>query len=193
MVGEIRDEETASIAVQAAMTGHLVLGTLHTNDAATALPRLIDMKVPPFLIAYTTNLIVAQRLVRKICQNCITSYKMPKHVLEQLREQIAIDGIWTTLRREGVVAKDQKIEETTFWRGAGCVQCNQEGYKGRMGIYEMLEVSDKISRLINSKASAGEIKEAAIAAGMVTMIEDGFTKAVKAVTTIEEILRVTKE
>ncbi|MBI4457798.1 type II/IV secretion system protein [Candidatus Uhrbacteria bacterium] len=193
MVGEVRDEETASIAVQAAMTGHLVLGTLHTNDAATALPRLIDMHVPPFLIAYTTNLIVAQRLVRKICQNCITSFKMPKHILQQLREQIDIDSIWTTLRREGVVAKDQKIEETTFWRGAGCVQCNQEGYKGRMGIYEMLEVSDDISRLINSKASAGDIKEAAVKAGMVSMIEDGFTKAVRAVTTIEEILRVTKE
>lgn len=193
MVGEIRDEETAGIAVQAAMTGHLVLGTLHTNDAATSLPRLVDMNVPAFLIAFTANMIVAQRLVRKICQNCITSFKMPKHVLEQLREQIDVEAVWSTLRREGVVAKDQKIEETTFWRGAGCVQCNQEGFKGRMGIYEVMEITDAIQRLINEKATADQLKEAAVEQGMVTMLEDGFTKAVKAVTTVEEILRVTKE
>jgi type IV pilus assembly protein PilB len=193
MVGEIRDQETAEIAVQAAMTGHLVLGTLHTNDAPTALPRLVDMGVPPFLIAFTANMIVGQRLVRKICPGCVRSYKMPSHMLDQLREQIDIDTIWATLKREEVVAKDQKIEETTFWRGSGCAQCNHEGYKGRLGIYEVLEVSPNVARLINEKADSDAIKKAAIKEGMVTMIEDGFTKAIKAMTTIEELLRVTKD
>jgi type IV pilus assembly protein PilB len=193
LVGEIRDEETASIAVQAAMTGHLVMGTLHTNDAATSLPRLLDMGVPPFLIAFTANMIVAQRLVRKICQNCVRSFKIPSHVLEQLRAQIDVDSIWKKLRAEEVVGPAQKIEDTTFWRGSGCTQCNNEGYKGRMGIYEVLEITPEISRLINAKANAHEIKEAAIKEGMITMVEDGFIKAVKAVTTIEEILRVTKD
>ncbi len=193
MVGEIRDEETAGIAVQAAMTGHLVLGTLHTNDAATSLPRLIDMDVPPFLIAFTANIIVAQRLVRKNCPNCIRSFKITARAMEQLREQIDIDTIWSVLQREGTVAKNQKIEETTFWRGAGCSQCNEEGYKGRVGIYEVLEVTPEISEMINAKATAEDIKKLAIKQGMVTMIEDGFMKAVNAVTTIEEILRVTKD
>ena len=193
LVGEIRDEETAGIAVQAAMTGHLVLGTLHTNDAATSFPRLADMKVPPFLVSFTANMIVAQRLVRKNCPNCIRSFKIPTHVIDGLREQIALDSIWSTLRRVGAVAKDQKIEDTTFWRGAGCSQCGEEGYKGRVGIYEVLEMSPEISTLVNSKGNADEIKKLAIKEGMVTLIEDGFIKAVNAVTTIEEILRVTKD
>ncbi|MDD5251366.1 MAG: GspE/PulE family protein [Patescibacteria group bacterium] len=193
MVGEIRDQETAEIAVQAAMTGHLVLGTLHTNDAATALPRLLDMGVPPFLIAFTANIIVGQRLVRKICPNCVRSYKMPTHMVEQLREQIDIDGIWKTLQREEIVGKDQTIEDTTFWRGSGCAQCNHEGYKGRLGIYEVLEVTPEMSKLIVDKADSDAIKKQAFDEGMMTMIEDGFAKAVKALTTIEEILRVTKD
>jgi type IV pilus assembly protein PilB len=193
MVGEIRDQETAEIAVQAAMTGHLVLGTLHTNDAATALPRLVDMNVPRFLIAFTANMIVGQRLVRKICQGCVRSFKMPAHMLEQLKDQIDIDDIWKTLQREGVVSKGQKIEETTFWRGSGCAQCGNEGYKGRVGIYEVLEVTPEVSQLINDNADASAIQVQAEKEGMVSMIEDGFIKAVKAVTTIEEILRVTKD
>ncbi|MFA6603734.1 MAG: GspE/PulE family protein [Patescibacteria group bacterium] len=193
MVGEVRDEETASIAVQAAMTGHLVLGTLHTNDAATALPRLIDMHVPAFLIGFTANMIVGQRLVRKICPGCVRSYKMPPHAIEQLREQIKIDSIWKTLQREEVIGKDQKIEDTTFWRGSGCAQCGHEGYKGRLGIYEVLEVTTDIAKLIGASASADEILTAAVKGGMISMIEDGFMKAVKAMTTIEEILRVTKD
>ena len=193
MVGEVRDEETASIAVQAAMTGHLVLGTLHTNDAATSLPRLVDMHVPPFLIAFTANMIIAQRLVRKNCQNCIRSFRVQPHMVEQLREQIDLDSIWATLRKNGVVAEKQKIEETTFWRGAGCSQCNDEGYKGRVGIYEVLEITPAISALINTRGNADDIKKMAVKEGMISMIEDGFIKAVGAVTTIEEILRVTRD
>jgi type IV pilus assembly protein PilB len=193
MVGEIRDQETADIAVQAAMTGHLVLGTLHTNDAATTLPRLVEMGVPPFLIAFTANLIVGQRLVRKICPSCVRSFKLAGHTLEQLREQIDLESIWATLQREEVVTKNQKIEETSFWRGSGCAQCGQEGYKGRVGIYETMDVTPDIAKLINSQANASDIQKAAVKEGMVTMIEDGFIKAVKGVTTIEEILRVTKD
>jgi len=193
MVGEIRDQETAEIAVQAAMTGHLVLGTLHTNDAPTALPRLVEMNVPPFLIAFTANMIIGQRLVRKICPGCVRSFKLPSHVLEQLRQQIDVDEIWKTLRREEIVDKDQEIEDTTFWRGSGCAQCNHEGYKGRIGIYEVLDITPEVSTLINAEANSFEIQKMATKQGMVTMIEDGFIKAVKAMTTIEEILRVTKD
>jgi type II secretory ATPase GspE/PulE/Tfp pilus assembly ATPase PilB-like protein len=114
-------------------------------------------------------------------------------MLEQLREQIDVDNIWKTLQREGVVSKGQKIEETTFWRGSGCAQCGNEGYKGRVGIYEVLEVTPEVSQLINDNADATKIQKQAITEGMVTMIEDGFIKAVKAITTVEEILRVTKD
>ncbi|OGM00785.1 hypothetical protein A2480_01115 [Candidatus Uhrbacteria bacterium RIFOXYC2_FULL_47_19] len=193
MVGEIRDEETAGIAVQAAMTGHLVLGTLHTNDAATSLPRLADMKVPLFLIAYTANLIVGQRLVRKVCQNCLRSYRLQKHAIDELRKEMDIDAIWKTLRDHKFVEKDQKIEDTNFWRGSGCNQCDNDGYKGRMGIYEVLEVSTTISNLINENASADKIKQQAIEEGMITMLEEGFMKAIKGATTLEEVLRVTKD
>jgi type IV pilus assembly protein PilB len=193
LVGEIRDEETAGIAVQAAMTGHLVVGTLHTNDAATALPRLIDMDVPPFLISFTANMIVGQRLVRKICPNCVRSYKMPARAVDQLRTTVNIDGIWKIMEREGVIPTGQKIEETNFWRGSGCAQCNNEGYKGRVGIYEVMEMTPDLVPLVTSAANATELKAKAIEDGMVTMIEDGFMKAVKAVTTVEEILRVTKD
>ena len=193
LVGEIRDEETASIAVQAAMTGHLVVGTLHTNDAATSLPRLIDMKVPPFLISFTANMLVAQRLVRKICPNCVRSFKLPSHMVEQLRNSVDIDSIWATMTREGVIDKGQTLEETTFWRGSGCVQCNNEGYKGRVGIYEVMEMSPGLMSLVTGSANATDLKKKAVEEGMVTMIEDGFMKAIKAVTTIEEILRVTRD
>jgi type IV pilus assembly protein PilB len=193
MVGEIRDEETAGIAVQAALTGHLVLGTLHTNDAATSLPRLADMKVPPFLLAYTANMIIGQRLVRKVCQHCLRSYRLPKRTINQLAEQVDLDTIWKTLAREGVIDTDQKIEDTMFWRGSGCPQCGNEGYKGRVGIYEVLEVTPEISRLINENGSSDDIKKQAIEQSMITMIEAGFIKAIEATTTIEEILRVTKD
>ncbi len=193
MVGEIRDEETAGIAVQAAMTGHLVLGTLHTNTAAASIPRLTDMNVPPFLIAATTNVIVAQRLVRKVCQDCLRSFRIPTHVLEQLREQVDLERIWKNLKREGVVKAEQTVEETMFWSGSGCNECGDTGYKGRAGIHEALEVTAEIADLIAHKATTAEIQDKAVEQGMLLMVEDGFIKAIKGVTTIEEILRVTKE
>ncbi len=194
MVGEIRDQETAEIAIHAAMTGHLVLSTLHTNDAVTTLPRLSDMGVPAFLVASTTNVIIAQRLVRKICPNCIQSYKLDKQVIEELMQQLDVENIMKTLEEKKIIINaKQGIENLLFYRGKGCKQCSNTGYKGRLGIYEVLEITAEISELILKKASASELKKQAEKQKMLTIIEDGFIKAKNGITTIEEIMRVTKE
>jgi len=194
MVGEIRDQETAEIAIHAAMTGHLVLSTLHTNDAVTTLPRLSDMGVPAFLIAATTNIIVAQRLVRKICPNCIQSYKLDKQTIEDIKQQLNIESIMATLQKEKAIVDAKKgLESLLFYRGKGCKQCGGSGYKGRIGIYETLEITETMSELILKKANAAELKNQAIKQGMLTIVEDGFIKARSGITTIEEIMRVTKE
>lgn len=194
MVGEIRDEETAQIAVQAAMTGHLVLSTLHTNDAATTLPRLSEMGVPSFLISSTTNVIIAQRLVRKICTNCIQSFNLDKKSIEELEKQLDIKNILETMEKEKVILDAKKgIGSLLFYRGKGCKKCNNTGYKGRMGIYETLEITEKMSELILKKADATAIKKQAEEQGMLKIVEDGFIKAKNGITTIEEIMRVSKE
>ncbi len=193
MVGEIRDEETAEISAHAALTGHLVLSTIHTNDAVTVLPRLTEMQVPTFLIASTTNLIVAQRLVRKICQNCIESYTLSRPALEQLGKQINVQYLLDTLIHAGSIVKGQKAEELLFYRGRGCRQCNHDGYKGRIGIYEILEMDSRLSRVILEQGTAADLHQLAVAGGMLTLTQDGFLKAKSGVTTIEEIIRVTKE
>jgi len=190
MVGEIRDTETAEIAVNAAMTGHLVLSTLHTNDAPTALPRLQDMNIPSFLIASTINIIVAQRLVRKICQSCKTTYRLDTKQRAALAEQFDLDGIQKSL---GKGSTKNFYENLVLTRGRGCKSCNQTGYKGRLGIYEVLEMLPSISDLVINKASSEEIKEQAVKEGMITMLQDGFLKIQSGLTTIEEIMRVTKE
>lgn len=190
MVGEIRDTETAEIAVNAAMTGHLVLSTLHTNDAPTALPRLQDMNIPSFLIASTTNIIVAQRLVRKVCQSCKTTYKLDKKQLGVFAEQFDLEGIQKSL---GKSSTKNFYENLVLTRGQGCKSCNQTGYKGRLGIYEVLEMIPSISELVVKKASSEVIKEQAVKEGMITMLQDGFLKIQSGLTTIEEIMRVTKE
>lgn len=193
MVGEIRDQETAEIAIQSAMTGHLVLSTLHTNDAVSTMPRLADMGVPSFLVATTTNLIIAQRLVRKICPNCIQSFNLDKQTVIDLKKQFNIEAIIKTMVREKAIANNKNLESLLFYRGKGCKQCNDTGYKGRMGIYEALEITPKISDLILKKGTASEIKQLAVDQEMITMVEDGFIKAKNGITTIEEIMRVTKE
>lgn len=194
MVGEIRDNETANMATQAALTGHLVLSTLHTNNAVTALPRLTEMQVPTFLIASTTNIVIAQRLVRKICPNCIESYLLSKKAILELEKQINVQFILEALEREGIIlSSKQSIDELLFYRGKGCKQCNSEGYKGRIGIYEVLDITEPIAKLIMEKATSDEIQAQAIKDGMLIMIQDGFIKAKMGLTTIEEILRVTKE
>ncbi len=195
MVGEIRDSETANIAINAAMTGHLVLSTLHTNDAATTLPRLLDMGVLPYLIGSTVNLIIAQRLVRKICRKCIRSYVLDKNLIKNIENELKIDfnQLLKILKKEKVVAENETIESLRFFKGRGCKECDGEGYKGRTGIFEILEVSKEIGKLINNRASADEIKQQAIKEGMITLLEDGFIKAKNGITTIEEVMRVSKE
>lgn len=195
MVGEIRDQETADIAVNAAMTGHLVLSTLHTNDAPGALPRLLDMGVLPYLIGSTVNLIIAQRLVRKICQKCIESYVLDKKIIKNIEQELKIDfkNIIKILRQEKVIAVTEKDEELRFYRGKGCKECGNSGYKGRMGIFEILEVSKEVARLITEKATSEMIRQQAIKENMLTLLEDGFAKAKNGITTIDEILRVSKE
>ena len=194
MVGEIRDQETEEIAVHAAMTGHLVLSTLHTNDAVTTLPRLSDMGIPSFLVATTTNLIVAQRLVRKICPNCIQSFNLDKQAIEELNKFLNVGNLLKTLEEEkAIVSSKEGLESVLFYRGKGCKKCNDTGYKGRIGIYETLEITKEVANIILKKGTATEIKAQAEKQKMLTIVEDGFIKAKNGITTIEEIMRVTKE
>ncbi|MFH1744949.1 MAG: GspE/PulE family protein [bacterium] len=194
MVGEIRDKETAEIAIHAAMTGHTVLSTIHTNDAATTMPRLSEMGVPSFLIASTINIIIAQRLVRKICPDCIQSYNLEKEAIDELKKQMNIESILKTMERtKTILNAKQGLNSLLFYRGKGCSRCNNTGYKGRIGIYEILENTEEMSSLILKNRSANEISEVTKTAGMLTIIEDGFIKAKNGITTIEEVMRVTKE
>lgn len=179
-VGEIRDNETAGIAVNAALTGHLVLSTLHTNDAATAIPRLSDMGVEPFLVASTVRVIVAQRLLRKICDGCKASVDF---TMEDLAKHFAVE----TLKKYFPAGK-----KVTTYHGEGCKLCHKTGYKGRLGVFEVLEVSKEIRTLIAQKADAEMINQQAIKEGMRSMLDDAMTKVQKGLTTIEEVIRVTK-
>ncbi|OGY85435.1 MAG: hypothetical protein A2233_02460 [Candidatus Kerfeldbacteria bacterium RIFOXYA2_FULL_38_24] len=193
MVGEIRDTETAEMAAHAAMTGHLVLSTLHTNDAVGAIPRLTEMGVPNYLISSTTNMILAQRLLRKICENCRVTVALTKEMIAGIEQQFKFKDIIATLVRYGEVEDDIEVQDINFYRGKGCRECNNRGYKGRVGIYEILEVTDEIRKAILDNASSKELFDLATKQGMMTMAQDGFLKAKQGLTTIDEILRVTKE
>ena len=183
LVGEIRDEETAEISVHAALTGHILLSSLHTNDAATAVPRLIDMKVPPFLIAAVLNLIIAQRLVRKICVSCIESFAPTPDILEILKHAHEELGIG-----------DERPMPKTLYRGRGCPVCGFTGYKGRMGIFEVLEIDNDVRSIVGSpEFSLDALMTLAKQKNMVTMFEDGVRKAELGMTTMEEVLRVIRE
>ena len=218
MVGEIRDSETAGLAVQAALTGHLVFATLHTNNAATCLPRLLDMGIEPFLIASTVRAIVGQRLVRRLCVDCRESYEPDVADIKQidkifhtsdadtmkfihkLEEEALADGIGKTNTSKtnksssaALSTDDSKIDK--LWRPAkkGCESCNHTGYKGRIGIYEVLGNSENIQKLIVSGSTSDDIQRQAITENMITMQLDGFIKALRGQTSVEEILRVTSE
>jgi len=176
------------------MTGHLVLSTLHTNDAPTTLPRLTDMGVPPFLVAYTVNIIIAQRLVRKICQNCKKEFTLDKASADELAKVFDIEKIVPLFKKYADISvKEKKFEQITFYKGEGCSQCKQTGFKGRMGIYEVLEMDQELIRKVNEHATASDIKAHARSKGMLTMSEDGLIKAKMGITSISEILRVTKD
>jgi general secretion pathway protein E len=173
MIGEIRDRETAEIAIHASLTGHLVFSTLHTNDAASAATRLIDMGIEPFLVASSVVAVLAQRLIRKICPDCKTPYKPSAEELSRL----------------DLPPKSN----ATLYRGAGCQACSQTGYRGRTGIFELMVLDDEIRRLIGSKADATAIKQASIAKGMTTLKQDGVERVLQGQTSLEEVMRITQQ
>jgi type II secretory ATPase GspE/PulE/Tfp pilus assembly ATPase PilB-like protein len=182
MVGEIRDEETAGIAVNSAMTGHLVLSTMHANTAATNTVRLIDMGIEPFLTASSINVIIGQRLVRKICAKCRESREVKRDKLEKL-------GFSEELINK-FFKKGAKIR---IYYGKGCKGCANTGYSGRTGIFELLEIEDNIKEMIMAKINSDKIEDQAVKNGMKTMVEDGIEKVLSGVTTIEEIIRTTRQ
>jgi type IV pilus assembly protein PilB len=173
MVGEIRDIETASIAVKAALTGHLVLSTLHTNDAPSAIGRMIDMGVEPFLVASSVNLVLAQRLVRKNCLSCRKQIELPDEVLRELQ------------------MSHEDAAGATIYRGEGCLDCNGTGYRGRQGVYEVMPMTSRIRDLVLDRSSAGEIKKVAIEEGMLTLRRDALEKLKRGLTSVEEVLKET--
>ncbi len=179
MVGEIRDGETATTAIHAALTGHLVLSTLHTNDAPTAIPRFLDLGSEAFLLGSTLNLVIAQRLVRVLCQTCKRPSKPPLAILTEIA---AISG-----------QSVRSLRHTRFYGAKGCPACHGSGYQGRIGIYELFEVTERITPLILEKAPIERIRQAAVRDGMVTMFADGLAKAKVGLTTLEELLRVSRE
>jgi type IV pilus assembly protein PilB len=191
MVGEIRDNETASLAVNAALTGHLVLSTLHTNSAAGAIPRLIDMGVEPFLLASTIRVVVAQRLVRRL-HGKPEGYTLTKNELVSLEKSINFDIVLNALREEHIIEKNTKLEDITFYRPVPNEE-TEDGYKGRCVINEVLLISPSINEMILTRASDDTIAKQSRQEGMLTMAEDGFFKAVQGITTIEEVLRVIQE
>lgn len=210
MVGEIRDSETANLGVQAALTGHLVFSTLHTNNAATCLPRLLDMGIEPFLIASTVRVVVGQRLVRRLCLACKEPYSPSKEEVKSIFEMFAVKGdeqmkvmheLEVQACEEGIgedIGPELSSDETTLTRlyrpnADGCDECGHAGFKGRMGIYETLANSNEIQKLIVANATSTDIQNQAVRDGMMTMQVDGFIKALRGQTSIEEILRVTRE
>jgi type IV pilus assembly protein PilB len=171
-----------------------VFSTLHTNDAASALPRLLDIGVEPYLIASTINAVLAQRLVRIICKDCSTVFKLDEAYVEGLSKIFHLEKLLPVLAKAGLApAKTKNITEVKFFKGPGCDKCNHTGFKGRLGIHEILEVTPAIAEMIMQHKSAQEIQEQAEKEGMILMWEDGFIKAAKGITTIDEIVRVSKE
>lgn len=191
MVGEIRDNETAGLAINAALTGHLVLSTLHTNSAAGALPRLLDMKVEPFLIASTVTAILSQRLVRRLCPEHET-YNLTASQIASFKKDLDLDRVGEVLRQEKVIDPKIVLEKVEWGRQTKTEAC-PDGYKGRIGIHEVLEMSESIKELVVKNATADAIEKRARDEGMLTMLEEGFIRAAQKVTSIEEVLRVTSE
>lgn len=181
MVGEVRDEETAALAIQASLTGHLVFSTLHTSSAAGALPRMLDMKAEPYLLASTITAIVAQRVCRRVCKYCKQAYIPTAEVVDDIKK--VLGKLW-----------DQNLEnKLQLQKGVGCPQCGNAGYLGRVGIFEVLPVSEKIGRLILERSPDSEIEQLAVSEGMITMKQDGYLKAVEGMSTLEEVIRVAQE
>ncbi|MEK7646186.1 MAG: GspE/PulE family protein [Patescibacteria group bacterium] len=190
MVGEIRDNETAALAVNAALTGHVVLSTLHTNSAAGAIPRLLDMKVEPFLLVSTINVIIGQRLVRKLTDSK-QQYKLSKDEFTQLEKTVDLERVLTALKDDKVIKPTDTWKDISFWKAGGATE--EESFKGRVGIHEIFRVSQAIKDLIMKGATSVELEAQAKKEGMLSMLEDGIYKCVTGITTIEEVLRVVSE
>ncbi|MFC1756166.1 GspE/PulE family protein [Patescibacteria group bacterium] len=194
LVGEIRDGETAELAIHAALTGHLVLSTLHTNSAAGAIPRLLDMGVEDFLLSSTLIAILAQRLVRKICVECKTEFEPPKEIQEEIRVALTeIKANTALVSKDPIVAKALKIldeSKLTLYKGQGCDACGQTGYKGRLGIFELLEMTEKIAHLTVENNPSDVLTKASIEEGMITLLQEGYLRALEGSTTLEEVMRV---
>lgn len=182
MIGEIRDYETADMAVHAALTGHIVLSTLHTNDAAGAIPRLMDMKIEPFLVNSSINCVVAQRLCRKICEACKEPLKVESGEADIAQKEL-----------NTLPPKEKKPGSFQFFHGKGCDNCNNTGYKGRIGIFEVFALSDDLKEMVAKSASGTELGKKAIQNGMVTMKQDGILKSIEGLTTLEEVWRTTQD
>jgi type IV pilus assembly protein PilB len=210
MVGEIRDEETARLAVQASLTGHLVLSTLHTNSAAAALPRLLDMGIEAYLLSAVLSLAVAQRLPRRICKHCKEAYIAKEEDIEELNRVLGSIDDFDVVKylQAKCKANDKSSEELDIkcpidkgdgehdfylYRGKGCDKCEQSGYSGRVGVFEVLKVTENLGRMIIENKSVDEINHQAIKEGMITMIQDGYLKALEGITTMEEVLRVCRD
>jgi type II secretory ATPase GspE/PulE/Tfp pilus assembly ATPase PilB-like protein len=179
LVGEIRDQETTDLAIQAALTGHLVFSTLHTSNAAGALIRLVDLGAQAFLLSSTMNAVVGQRIVRKICSHCKESYLPLPQLVKEMKDVLG-----------KLFPQDS---ENKLYRGKGCDECGASGYLGRIGIFETLKMSEKTLSLVLESADSGTIERQAIVEGMITMKQDGYLKALQGVTTIEEVIRVAQE
>ena len=186
MVGEIRDAETAELAVHAALTGHIVLSTLHTNDAVGAIPRLIDMKIEPFLVASSLRVVVAQRLVRKICSHCKEEVKISDSARASIEK--VLSQIPEAQKKDLNLPKEIKI-----YKGKGCSKCGGSGSKGRIGVFEVIYMTEEINNLLSDKVEESDLWEAARRQGMVTMKQDGILKVLAGITTLEEVERVTEE
>jgi type IV pilus assembly protein PilB len=212
MVGEIRDKETAELAIQASLTGHLVMSTLHTNSAPAAIPRLLDMGIEPYLLASTIRAVVAQRLPRRICKHCIEAYPAEPALVEDIINEFSdvpqfdivsyINQViaakkdkgenGSSVMKEAQVGPDGK-PQFYLYRGKGCDRCGGSGYSGRVGIFEVMDITEKISRLVMEQATAGDLEKQAKSNGMLTMVEDGYLKSLEGITTIEEVMRVSRE
>jgi type IV pilus assembly protein PilB len=184
MVGEIRDAETAGMVTHSALTGHLVLSTLHTNDTSNTLPRLTDMGIEPFLITSSINLVIAQRLVRRVCPRCKEEIKIPEKLLDQIKTELEAISPKNTLDRSRLTP------QLKFFYGRGCSECSK-GFKGRVGIFEVMDMNEEIEELAVAKKTANEIRVATIKNGMLTMRQDGILKALAGMTTIDEVFQAT--
>ena len=182
LVGEIRDKETTMLAIQAALTGHLVFSTLHTNDAATAIPRLVDLGAEPFLIASVLTAAVGQRIIRKMCVSCKTKFTPPPEIDAKIRQTL-----------ESYIPLEFKDKPIELYRGKGCDECGGSGYYGRVGIYEVILINSELSSLILKGATSKDIEAVAKKHGLITMKQYGFIKALNGTTTIDELHRVAEE